>query len=102
MTRREFDVSAIITEKQFTQQVIELAQLFGWRVYHTWLSVKSASGFPDLCLVRGNRLIFAELKSDRGVLTSAQKEWLEALKQTSAEVYLWRPSDFDMIVELLR
>jgi hypothetical protein len=102
MAHRELNVNAITTEKQFTRQVIELAQIFGWRVYHTWLSIRSASGFPDLCLVRGNRLIFAELKSERGAPTPAQKGWLEALKQTSAEVYLWRPSDFDMIVELLR
>jgi len=36
------------TEKQFAQQVVDLARLLGWQVYRTWLSVRSQAGFPDL------------------------------------------------------
>jgi hypothetical protein len=91
-----------LTEKEFQEQVVELARLSGWRVYHTWLAVRSASGFPDLVLARPGRLVFAELKSNRGKLTLAQEEWLQALRETgAAEVYLWRPDDWDEIVQIL-
>lgn len=92
-----------ITEKQFQQQVLQLTKLCGWRVYHTWLSIRSAAGFPDLVLVRGNRLIFAELKSDRGTLTAAQQEWIDALRGVpGVEVYVWRPLDWDEVVQILQ
>jgi hypothetical protein len=96
-----------ITEKQFEAQVRQLAHLYGWLCYHTWRSIHSPAGFPDLVLVRadgrpgGNRLIFAELKTVRGKLTAAQQQWLEALRQTAAEVYVWRPDDWDSIVACL-
>lgn len=92
-----------ITEKQFQQQVIDLARLCGFRVYHTWLSIRSAAGFPDLVLARPPRLIFAELKSDRGALTPAQHDWLTALRCCAGvEVYVWRPADWEQIVAVLQ
>jgi hypothetical protein len=90
-----------ITEKQFEAQVRQLAHLYGWLCYHTWRSIHSPAGFPDLVLVRGSRLVFAELKTARGKLTAAQQQWLEALRQTAAEVYVWRPDDWDAIVACL-
>jgi len=92
-----------ITEKEFSQQVIDLARIFGWKVYRTWTSIHSPAGYPDLCLVRLSRLIFAELKSERGKTTPAQQEWLDILDATGkCEVYLWRPDDIDEIARLLR
>lgn len=92
-----------ITEKQFSQQVVDLAQQLGWRVYRTWTSMHSPKGFPDLTMVRGERLIFAELKSEIGKPTEAQTEWLTALMTTGkVEVYLWRPSQINEIAEVLQ
>lgn len=92
-----------ITEKQFESQVKELAKMFGWLYYHTWGSFHSPAGFPDCVLVRGNRLIFAELKAEKGKVAPAQQEWLDALGNlVNSSVYLWRPADFDTIVEILR
>lgn len=75
-------------------------------VYHTHDSRKSRVGFPDLTLVRGSRLIFAELKGDteygRRGPTLGQRQWLAALEAVpNVEVHLWRPQDFDRVVELL-
>ena len=91
-----------ITEKDFLQQVKDLALLCGWRSYHTWGSFHSPSGFPDLVLVRSDRLIFAELKSDKGKVSPDQTAWQEALAGTGNDVYLWRPSEWDSIVEVLK
>ena len=60
------------------------------------------AGWPDLVLVRPPRIIFAELKNDRGEVRPAQLEWLDVLRLLPyAEVYLWRPSDWDAVVETL-
>ena len=91
-----------LSEKAFSQQVVDLARLLGFKVYRTWLSVRSPSGFPDLVLVRPPRLIFAELKSERGRLTEAQEAWLELLRQVpGVEVYVWKPSEWEAIVAVL-
>ena len=90
-----------LDEKRFQAQVLELAHALGWRSYHPYNSRRSARGFPDLTLVKGGRLIFAELKSERGRLISPQREWLNALRATPAEVYIWRPSDWDDITRIL-
>ena len=90
-----------ITEKQFSQQVIQLLQTFGFDfVYHTFNSFHSPRGFPDLVAlrVRDKRLCFIELKSDKGVLLAEQADWLNALREIGCEAYLWRPSDWETIV----
>lgn len=94
-----------ITEKAFESQVKGLAIVFGWKYYHTWRSIHSPAGFPDCVMVRGTRLIFAELKSKKGKVSPKQQEWLDALRQVPcAEVFLWRAGDetFVEIVEVLK
>ena len=91
-------------------QVKQLAKLWGWIVYHTHDSRRSDPGFPDLVLVRGGRIIFAELKREDGKLTTDQKEWIFQLEQVQEKVssapastgcnfrvYVWRPSDWPVI-----
>ncbi len=90
-----------LTEKQFQAQVIELARYCGWLLYHTYDSRRSTPGFPDLVLARDNRIIFAELKTEKGRISAAQKEWAEKLTKTPAEYYLWRPSDWESIEKIL-
>jgi hypothetical protein len=59
----------LVNERSFQGAVIELAQLGGFLAYHTYDSRRSAKGFPDLVLVRGERLLFAELEIDTGRVT---------------------------------
>jgi hypothetical protein len=92
-----------VSEALFQQQVIDYARMRGWLVYHTHNSRKSAKGFPDIVAVRRSRLIFAELKDERSRLRGEQHEWLDALdKVVDVGVYVWRPSDLDEILRLLR
>ena len=91
-----------ISEKEFESQVKDLARLYGWKYYHTWRSIHSPAGYPDCVLVRPPRLIFAELKSEIGKVSPKQQEWLDILAQCpQVEVYLWRPSDFEQIADIL-
>lgn len=89
------------SERGFLAAVREAAAWAGWLIYHTHDSRRSPAGFPDLVLVRGTRVVFAELKTEQGRVTPAQRRWLDALAATSAEAYLWRPSDWSTIESTL-
>ena len=91
-----------LTEKEFQAQVVDLAKTLGYRVYHPWLSIRSERGWPDLALFKPGRFLLAELKTDKGKVSDRQTEMLADLKAAGVEVHLWRPADFDAIVEVLR
>lgn len=98
-----------ITEKQFLDQVRDLAKIYQWRFYHPFLSKWSERGWPDVTLLRGRRLILAELKTDKrsSKISQAQAQWLWALRKVlGIEVYIWRPRDMEpnggKIEEILR
>lgn len=98
------------TEAQFQKAVIELARLLNWkcahfrpaRTKHGWRTPVAADGkgFVDLVLVR-ERVIWAEVKRDKGKLRSEQEQWRQALTAAGQEWYCWRPSDWDQVVETL-
>lgn len=82
-------------------RVVKLARSLNWRCYHTYDSRRSEAGFVDLVLVRPPRLIFAELKAGDGKITPVQRTWLDLLAACKAEVYVWRPSDYELVSALL-
>ena len=94
-----------ITEKQFQEQIRDLAKLFGWKFYHPFLSKWSERGWPDVTLLRDGRLIIAELKTNKrsSKLSPAQAQWLWALRKVPGiKVYIWRPRYIEKIAEVLR
>ncbi len=91
-----------VSEKQWMRVVVDAARLLGWSVYHTHDSRRSDPGFPDLCLVKGDRLIFAELKREQGRVSPVQQLWLDMLAQTRAECYIWKPSMWDSVEAILK
>ena len=92
----------VIDEGEFQWAVEKAAKELGWMVYHTHDSRGSAKGFPDLVLVRKKSVIFAELKTETGKLTPAQKRWIAALMAAGQQTYVWRPSDLDSIARILQ
>jgi len=102
-----------LSEKDFQQQIIDLAHIYGWRIAHfrhAWSQdgrrcmtpvQADGKGWPDLVMVKGKRVIIAEVKSDTGKPTPEQQEWLDALRQARMEVFLWRPKDWDTIQETI-
>ena len=99
----------ITSEVEFTRWVrTQATEGYGWMVYHSYDSRRSdGAGFPDLVMVRGGRVIFAELKYDkgyadwderrpkrRGKISDAQQEWLDALGDVfGVECYVWKYPD---------
>ena len=54
-------------------------------------------------LCRPPRLVFVELKSEKGKTTPAQDHWLELFGRCpGVEVYLSRPSELVRVVKVLR
>ena len=94
----------VITERDLREQIRDLCKLYGWKMYFTWRSIHSPAGFPDLVLANSEqkKVIFAELKREKGKVTPEQKEWLDALKACGQTVYVWRPGDIEAIAEILR
>jgi hypothetical protein len=100
-------------EKEFQSQVIQFAQLHGWRTAHfrpaltrsgKWMTAVQGdgAGFPDLVLVRKGKIMFVELKQDHEKPNKNQRAWLEALAECGVDVEVWRPRDWCEIEEVLR
>lgn len=97
-----------MTEAELQSVVIELAQLKGWLVHHDrpartakgWRTpIQGTPGFPDLVLARNGRVIFAELKSERGAMRGDQLRWMrelavEDVRGADVELEVWRPEDW--------
>jgi len=94
-----------MSEREFMDQVIDLAHVYGWIVAHFrvartkdgWVTPVSAdgAGFPDLIILREGRMIVAELKREDGNLTPEQYFWLLEFMKVTDDVYLWKESDWE-------
>ena len=90
-------------ERDWQAMVTAAAQHLGYLAYHTHDARRSQPGYPDLCLVRGERLVFLELKTEKGRVRPEQQVWLDALSQVPGVVAMVaRPSQWDEILEVLR
>jgi hypothetical protein len=99
----------LISERQWQNDVQRLSTTLGWKYYHApdnkpinGRIQKVVAGFPDCVLVKGKRLIFAELKRETGIISKEQVLWMDALRETGAEVYIWRPSQIKEIMAILQ
>ena len=92
-------------EKELQSQLfgtkVGIAKMMGWACYHTLKSKGSAPGFPDWTIAR-DRVIFVELKTEKGRLSDAQVQWIHVLDKAGAEVYVVRPHHLDAMAWVLR
>ena len=89
-----------ISEAQWQRLVCDLASVCGWTFYHTHDSRRSPAGFPDLVLVR-ERVLFVELKTERGRLRPEQRAWGMSLMLAGQDWRWWKPSDWSEVVATL-
>ena len=101
------------TEAAFQRQVIRLARMTGWRTaaFRPAMNQRGdwrtpvqgdGKGWPDLVLVKGDRILFRELKTAAGQLSPEQREWRDTLVAAGADWALWRPRDWDAIEATLK
>ena len=91
-----------MSEADLKRIVVDMAHAFGWRVFSLPMArgtrpVKDASGYPDLTLARNGAVLFLELKTQKGVLSPEQMEWLKILPA----MLVIRPNDLDTLAETL-
>lgn len=78
----------------------------GWLVTHfrasqsqsgRWVTpLTGDAGYVDITLAKGNRVLFLELKSDRGYLSDKQKVWRDTLSANpNVEYGVLRPRDWE-------
>jgi hypothetical protein len=115
-----------ITERRFQRQVTDYARLMGWRVREdratnqrrdcAWCRrplccaacsrpvsvLRNDAGMLDLILIRRPRIVWAELKSERGKLTVEQAACVAELRACGQEVFVWRPRDWEAIERCLK
>lgn len=96
-----------MSERKLQDSVIRRARGRGWKVAHAgkgWVGsaedgtgsfiTPMAPGWPDLTLAReGYKLLFMELKTERGELSEDQVFWLALLNRCGARAIVVRPSD---------
>ena len=98
------DIARRDKREVLSRLVVLLAHLLKWRCAHfrpgltqsgNWRTpvAGDAKGFPDLVLCR-DRVLFVELKSDRGRLSPDQQDWLHALGEAGAGRHVWYPRDW--------
>lgn|SRR5215472_3359906 len=85
--------AAAMPERELSENVRALAAAYRIPAYHTYRSRNSAPGFPDWVFA-GTRVLFRELKTAKGRLTSPQREWEAALRGAGADYGVWRPADW--------
>ena len=107
-----------VKQKQYTgtqlqEQILDLAKIYGWRRahfrpartkwgYRTAVSGEGA-GFPDLLLLRGDRMLAWECKSQYEKTTPEQDAWLAAFAQIrNCDSRVIRFADWEYIVEALK
>jgi hypothetical protein len=105
-------------EAAWQRQVLNAAETFGWRFFHDQATntprrcsacgayrrgPRNVAGFPDLLLLRGRRMIVAELKDEYGTVSDEQQAWLDWFAAIpGVEVHIWRPRDSDRVTEILK
>jgi len=88
-----------MTEKDFQSLIVQYAKKQGWLIFHDYDSRRNIPGFPDLVMVRGDKVLFRELKTLKGKLTEPQKQWAARLKKADADYAVWRPNQMQTIFE---
>lgn len=83
-----------MTEATLQGNIRQAAITLGWLYYHTHDSRRSDPGFPDTVLVRGERILYRELKTWTGKMSPAQVSWFNALEAAGADVKIWRPQEW--------
>lgn len=91
----------VLTEKQWQRLVTDTADLFRWKWFHFPQMIGNPKGFPDLILIKHGRTAYAELKTEKGKVSPDQQRVHEELAMCGVPVFVWRPSDWKMVVDVL-
>lgn len=122
-------------EREFQKAIVVMAQQYSWRYWHLPTPMRPiggnkfvpdprGKGFPDLVLIHEAppRIIFAEVKDEKNVVSEEQREFLRLARGVSRissaivdfdsggipnqyrpiGVFVWRPANWDLIEATLK
>jgi hypothetical protein len=102
--RLAYELAKTMHESELQSNAIDAAHALGYhvahfrpaRTAHGWATAVAADGkgWPDLCMAGRGRVMFRELKSEKGTLTKEQRVWGLRLGDAGADYRVWRPSDW--------
>lgn len=90
------------SESEFDSAIMKLIRRFGWRSHHHYDPRKSEPGWFDRVIARHGVVLFVELKTETGELSKDQLWWYTQFVHAGLRAYVWRPSMWGEIVEMLR
>lgn len=82
-----------MTEAELQARIEALCDDLGLWHYHAHFPINDDKGWPDLVII-GRRVLFRELKSNTGVLSSEQRIVGWKLKAARQDWAVWWPKDF--------
>lgn len=91
-----------LTEKSMQEGILEEAKWLGYRCYHTYSSIRSEAGYPDLTIVGHGQLFIFEIKGPRGKTSDAQFAWIEAFQDAGIVAMIVWPELYEAALELLQ
>jgi len=103
----------LMSESDLRSQVTQLAQILGWKVayFRTAQSQKGwrtpvgadGKGWPDLVLLKGQKVLFRELKVGYNKPSEEQVRWLDDLQTAGQDARIWTDKDWpEAVMEELR
>jgi hypothetical protein len=106
VTAEEYRARTAVTtlEAELQANIADLAAKLRLRYFHDVDSRRNEAGFPDTVIAGPGGHLFAELKRHDGRVTPEQRKWIDTLRAGGADVYLWRPADWQSgeILRVLR
>lgn len=102
-----------ITERDYQTQIVQLARMTGWAVFHhhdsrrqvapgVFVGDKDAKGFPDLILLRPPQVLVIEVKRELGKTTPEQDVWLRRWSECGITALVARPSNWPEVERAIR
>lgn len=91
----------LVKERELHAWVVDYAVATGWLTYSVPDSRRTPRGFPDLVLIREDRALFIELKTETGRVRVEQEIWLGRMEACGLTTRVWRPSDLKEIMDTL-
>jgi Holliday junction resolvase len=80
-------------EKQIQSKIKKKLQADGWLVIK--LIKTSHNGIPDLLCCKDGKVMFVEVKQEKGTLTKLQQERISELREKGFECKIWTDYETD-------
>jgi hypothetical protein len=93
-TFKRTDYAARMPERELQQLVADLCRALGLVHFHVQHSHGMTKGWPDSVILGNGKMIYRELKSERGQLSPEQRAVGAMLKAAGADWKVWRPGDW--------